>query len=328
MNTITTMTLASSASSTTTTSSSYWTAAIVGAIAVVGLWTKQNSSPRRRRRSSGGSGGEDCSDGKMMQRQRMMSDDASDTTISVEGSVMVTLPTWAIATSSSYFTRHYHTDLEMMSLAIHLSDRNISEGTGGPFGAAIFERHPGGYCTLVSIGVNRVVPLGNSTLHGEMVAIQLAQRKVGSYSLGNLCEDNATSSGGHEDGLFYEEEEDGGTSSEAEKKDDDALLASGDVCLPATNNDNGPRKRQFELFTSCEPCAMCLGATLWSGVHRIVCGAKKCHAQAIGFDEGPVFEASYKHLEDCGVKVTREVLSDEAAKVLRRYGSSGLIYNR
>ena len=76
---------------------------------------------------------------------------------------MVTLPSWAIASSSSYFSRHYRTDLEMMSLAIHLSDRNISEGTGGPFGAAIFERHPSkGYCTLVSIGMNRVVPLGTS----------------------------------------------------------------------------------------------------------------------------------------------------------------------
>ena len=28
-----------------------------------------------------------------------------------------------------------------------------------------------------------------------------------------------------------------------------------------------------ELFTSCEPCAMCLGGTLWSGVKRLVCAA-------------------------------------------------------
>src|SRR5690348_2797811 len=27
-----------------------------------------------------------------------------------------------------------------------------------------------------------------------------------------------------------------------------------------------------ELVTSCEPCAMCLGATLWSGVRRVVYG--------------------------------------------------------
>ena len=98
---------------------------------------------------------------------------------------MVTIPTWAIQSTPEYFSRYYYTDEEMMSLAIHLSDKNITEGTGGPFGAAIFERHgptesqPNGYCTLVSIGMNRVVPLENSTLHGEMVAIQLAQRKLG-----------------------------------------------------------------------------------------------------------------------------------------------------
>ena len=30
----------------------------------------------------------------------------------------------------------------------------------------------------------------------------------------------------------------------------------------------------LRLFTTCEPCAMCLGATLWSGVQRVVSGAQ------------------------------------------------------
>ena len=30
----------------------------------------------------------------------------------------------------------------------------------------------------------------------------------------------------------------------------------------------GPGLPEHELHTSCEPCAMCLGATLWSGVTR------------------------------------------------------------
>ena len=105
---------------------------------------------------------------------------------------MVTLPTWAIESlnsgtsddgtteqSSSLFARRYVTAEEMMALAIEMSARSITEGMGGPFDAAIFERHPEGYGTLVSVGVNCVVSLGNSTLHGEMVANQLAQGKVG-----------------------------------------------------------------------------------------------------------------------------------------------------
>lgn len=90
---------------------------------------------------------------------------------------------------------------------------------------------------------------------------------------------------------------------------------------------DGKSKRRFELFTSCEPCAMCLGATFWSGVSRMVCGATKEDAEAIGFNEGPVFEASYDHLREAGIEVTRRVLQKEAAKVLQDYGESGLIYN-
>ena len=255
---------------------------------------------------------------------------------------MVTLPTWAIASSEDYFSQKYTTDLEMMSLAIHLSDRNITEGTGGPFGSAIFERHPAtvekgeeSYCTLVSIGMNRVVPLGNSTLHGETVAIQLAQRRVGNYTL-MLFEDGNTTHDGGEDGLFWDEEHsttNDGSTAHGNGGQEPAASESSETSSPnskstGTTSKQEKRKRQFELFTSCEPCVMCLGATLWSGVSRIVCAATKDDAQAIGFDEGPVFEASYEHLERAGVKVTRNVMREEAACVLQRYAKSGLIYNR
>ena len=84
----------------------------------------------------------------------------------------------------------------------------------------------------------------------------------------------------------------------------------------------------FELFTSCEPCAMCLGAILWSGVRRVVCGAGKADAESIGFAEGPVFQQSYKYMEDNGVKVVKGVLREEAASVLQLYQAQGnAIYN-
>ena len=229
-------------------------------------------------------------------------------------SVMATLPTWAISSSPSYFSKTYKSDEEMMSLAIHLSDRNITEGTGGPFGSAIFERHDNGNCTLVSIGMNRVVPLCNSTLHGEMLAIQLAQRKVGSFTLMVDAQEDDNASG-----IFIEEK-----NSTSDDQNDTSTTSS----TTNANTNKKCKKRQFELFTSCEPCAMCLGATLWSGVSRIVCAATKDDAQAIGFDEGPVYKSSYDHLVSCGVQVTRNVMREEAASVLRRYGSSGLIYNR
>ncbi len=85
---------------------------------------------------------------------------------------------------------------------------------------------------------------------------------------------------------------------------------------------------EHELFTSCEPCAMCLGATLWSGVKRVVYGAGREDASKLKFEEGPVFPASYKYLEDRGITIVRNVLRPEAAAVMERYRQkSGKIYN-
>src|SRR5262249_36925797 len=63
-----------------------------------------------------------------------------------------------------------------------------------------------------------------------------------------------------------------------------------------------------ELISSCEPCAMCLGATHWSAVTRLVWGATREDAQQIGFDEGPVFPESYTYLTERGVEIVRGVL--------------------
>ena len=85
--------------------------------------------------------------------------------------------------------------------------------------------------------------------------------------------------------------------------------------------------KEYILCTSCEPCAMCIGATLWSGCHEMICSAAKDDAEAIGFNEGPVFEESYKQLEAAGIKIKRNVLRTEGAKVLKEYGKNGIIYN-
>lgn len=82
------------------------------------------------------------------------------------------------------------------------------------------------------------------------------------------------------------------------------------------------------LATSCEPCAMCLGASLWSGVRRIICGAQRDDAESIQFDEGPVFPESYAYLEDRGIEFTRSVCRAEAAAVLALYlKRNGTMYN-
>ncbi len=87
-------------------------------------------------------------------------------------------------------------------------------------------------------------------------------------------------------------------------------------------------REQYELVASTEPCAMCFGAVPWSGVSRLVCGARDEDARGIGFDEGPKLANWVKALEQRGITVVRDVLREEAAAVLREYGEGGgTIYN-
>lgn len=51
------------------------------------------------------------------------------------------------------------------------------------------------------------------------------------------------------------------------------------------------------LYSSCEPCPMCLGASLWSRVKRVVFAADRFDAADAGFDD----EAFYRRLAEGNV---------------------------
>ncbi len=160
---------------------------------------------------------------------------------------------------------------QRMKFVIRLAQLNVDNGTGGPFGAAVFESMSG---RLVAVGVNLVITFNCSLAHAEMVAIALAEQCLASYDLGRQG-------------------------------------------LP-----------DHELVTSCEPCAMCLGAIPWSGVGRIVCGARDEDARRIGFDEGPKASDWPVELEKRGIEVVRDVCRSRAVQVLQHYHAiDGEIYN-
>ncbi len=84
----------------------------------------------------------------------------------------------------------------------------------------------------------------------------------------------------------------------------------------------------YDLVAAAEPCAMCFGAVPWSGVSRLVCGARDEDSRAIGFDEGPKLDDWVAALNNRGIAVLRDVLREEAAAVLREYvAAGGTIYN-
>ena len=83
-----------------------------------------------------------------------------------------------------------------------------------------------------------------------------------------------------------------------------------------------------DLVATAEPCAMCLGATPWSGVSRLIVGARAEDVEAIGFDEGAKPADWVAALEARGISVLRDVRRAEAAAVLSDYAArGGRIYN-
>ncbi len=89
------------------------------------------------------------------------------------------------------------------------------------------------------------------------------------------------------------------------------------------NSEGGP----VTLATSAQPCAMCYGALIWAGIDEVLIGARSDDVQALaGFDEGPLPADWAGELERRGIAVHRDLLRDEACKVLRDYGESGVVY--
>ncbi len=73
-------------------------------------------------------------------------------------------------------------DLEArMAAVLRFARLNTKNQTGGPFAAGVFEHDSG---RLIVIGVNRVVPLSCSSAHAEIMALSLAQQRLGVYDLG------------------------------------------------------------------------------------------------------------------------------------------------
>lgn len=184
-------------------------------------------------------------------------------------SLLITPPDWLIDYTRE--TAPLANFEARMARVIGAARENITRGDGGPFAAGVFERDSG---KLVALGVNMVATAGLSVLHAEIMALSLAQKKLGSFDLGG-------------EGL-------------------------------------GPH----DLVTSAAPCAMCLGAVPWSGVTRLIAGARGEDVEAVGFDEGAKPANWERSLTARGIEVVGDVLRTEAAAVLRDYAErGGQIYN-
>lgn len=67
-----------------------------------------------------------------------------------------------------------------------------------------------------------------------------------------------------------------------------------------------------EIYTSCEPCPMCLGAIYWAHIDKIYFGNDKDDAKAIGFDDSFIYDELALPRE--GRKLPVEVLMEGEAQ--------------
>ena len=141
---------------------------------------------------------------------------------------------------------------EFMRMAIALSEINISEAKGGPFGAVVVKDG-----VLVAASANRVIEQNDPTAHAEISAIRLACKQLNSYDLSGC-----------------------------------------------------------QIYTSCEPCPMCLGAIYWSGIDKIYYANTKADAADVGFDDDHIYNELKCSMDDRKLEFT-QLLRDEALQAFK-----------
>jgi len=146
---------------------------------------------------------------------------------------------------------------EYMRMAIALSEQNVAQGLGGPFGAVIVKDNK-----IVAASANTVVPSNDPTAHAEVSAIRLACQELNTYNL--------------------------------------------EGCV---------------IYTSCEPCPMCLGAIYWARIEKIYYANNKSDAAAIGFDDQFIYEELDRPKEQRKLPVV-EMLRDEALGAFKAWETS------
>jgi len=146
---------------------------------------------------------------------------------------------------------------EFMRMAIGLSEANVSQGIGGPFGAVIVKKG-----IVVATSANRVIPENDPTAHAEISAIRLACKNLGTFDLTGC-----------------------------------------------------------EIYTSCEPCPMCLGAIYWARINRIFYANTKTDAAAIGFDDDYIYDELKCEMHKRKIPCI-QLLPDEAIEAFKSWGAS------
>ncbi len=146
-----------------------------------------------------------------------------------------------------------------MRLAIRLSERNVDEAKGGPFGAVVVKDGK-----VIAKSANKVTSSNDPTAHAEVSAIRAACKKLKTFDLSG--------------------------------------------CV---------------IYTSCEPCPMCLGAIYWARLDKIYYANTKKDAAAIGFDDQFIYEELDVDMEKRKLPII-QIMREEALTAFKKWENSPL----
>lgn len=82
---------------------------------------------------------------------------------------------------------------------------------------------------------------------------------------------------------------------------------------------------EYILYTSCEPCPMCLSAIIWSNIKKVYYGCTKEDAGKIGFRDDMIYE--YLKGKNKELINLEQIDRDECIKAFEEYKrNGGIIY--
>jgi guanine deaminase len=73
-----------------------------------------------------------------------------------------------------------------------------------------------------------------------------------------------------------------------------------------------------EIYVSCEPCPMCLGAIYWARVDKVFFANTRSDAENIGFDDSFIYEEISRPLQERKIEF-RQLLREEALEAFKAW---------
>lgn len=76
-----------------------------------------------------------------------------------------------------------------------------------------------------------------------------------------------------------------------------------------------------DIYTSCEPCPMCLGAVYWAHIDKMYYGNTKADAKNVGFDDSFIYDEIELKPEKRRL-ITTQLLSEEAIEAFKAWANT------